>query len=234
MSMVDTPASYLRCGAASDVEIVPGLLATTVFGTNAGIPLCAYLRHHVLGVTTVPAFEHREMEIVAEVRRLRDDICRRGLTRQDVARGIGVDRRSLSGYASGEINPQPERIEALRILARVTREIEAEHPGHVRDIVLSQRGDSTLLDSIGAGRYAVATAWRTWVARLRARVDVRPRAVDQVEPIWSAAVRALAAGQLAAPPRAATARPDATYEMDTTDAHRLEEPDLERRRPGYR
>jgi transcriptional regulator with XRE-family HTH domain len=234
MSVVDASTPYLRLGPSSDVEIVPGLLVSALFGTNAGISLRAHLRHHVLGITTVPASEHRDVDVADEVRRLRDDICRRGLTRQDVARGIGVDRRSLSGYASGEINPQPERLEALRNLARLTRDIEAEHPGRVREIVLSERGGSTLLDALAAGQFALAAAWRTWVAALRARVDIRPRRVEQAEPIWSAAARALAAGQLAAPPRAATVRADATYEMDTEEAEIFDEAAIERGRPGYR
>jgi transcriptional regulator with XRE-family HTH domain len=236
MTIVETvaPAAYLRRGAAEDVKIVPGLLVAAVFGTNAGMSLRPNLRHHVLGITTVPAVERRETVVAEEVRRLRDDICRRGLTRQDVARGIGVDRRSLSGYASGEINPQAERLEALRILARVTREIAAEHPGQVRDIVVTRRGDTTLLDAIAAGRYAIAAAWRTWVAGLRARVEVRSRFADQTEPIWSAAMHALADGRLAAPARAATVRPETTYEMETVEAADVfDEPDLEQRRPGY-
>jgi transcriptional regulator with XRE-family HTH domain len=232
----DAPTSALsRADQPGEIELVHGLLAGAVFGTSAGVALHQSLRYHVFGLTTVPAAEARDATVVAdEVRRLRDDVCRRGLTRQDVARGIGVDRRSLSGYASGEINPQPERIEALRILARVTREIDAERPTRVREILLAGRGADTLLDAIASGRYAVAAAWRTWVARLEASVDVRPRTMRS-EPVWSAAARALAEGRLAAPARAATVRPADVYEMDTAEATAFEEePDAERRRPSYR
>lgn len=237
MTLLDeTPtSSSLRARGPADIELVHGLLAGAVFGTNAGVSLHESLRFHVFGLTSVPAAEPHEAAAAAdEVRRLRDDICRRGLTRQDVARGIGVDRRSLSGYASGEINPQPERMEALRILARVTREIDAERPARVREFLLAPRGTDTLLDAIAAGRYAVAAAWRTWVARLEASVEVRPR-VMQGEPVWSAAARALTEGRLTAPARAATVRPAEVYEMDMSEAESFEEePDTSKRRPSYR
>jgi len=227
-------SSSLRPDQPRQVELIHGLLTGAVFGTNAGMSLHANLRQHVFGLTTVPAVEPRFTALAAdEVRRLRDDICRRGLTRQDVARGVGVDRRSLSGYASGEINPHPERLDALRILARVTREIEVERPTHVRDVLLAQRGEDTLLDAVGSGRYAVAAAWRTWLARFEAQVDVRPRA-PVVEPVWSAAARALADGRLTAPSRTGTVRSADTYEMDVTEASGVEE-DLGSggRRRGY-
>jgi transcriptional regulator with XRE-family HTH domain len=234
MTMLDAPTSPMHREAGCDIEIVLGLLPSVVVGTNAGIVWRSNLHHHVDAVTTVPACERRESVVADEVRRLRDDICRHGLTRQDVARGIGVDRRSLSGYASGEINPHPERVEKLRILARITREIDAQHPGRARDLMLRTRGDTTLLDAIAAGRDAIAAAWPTWVAGLRAQVDVRPRTAQRAEPIWSAAARALAEGRLRTPARATTVRPDATYEVDAAEAAMFDEPDLARRRPGYR
>lgn len=228
-------SSSRRAQGPGEIELVHGLLAGAVFGTNAGVSLHETLRFRVFGLTTVPAAEPHDTPVAAdEVQRLRDDICRRGLTRQDVARGIGVDRRSLSGYASGEINPQPERMQALRILARVTREIEAERPARVRELLLAPRGGDTLLDAIAAERYAVAAAWRTWVARLEASVEVQPRLM-QGEPVWSAAARALTEGRLTAPARAATVRPAEVYAMDTSEAESFEaEPDISKRRPSYR
>ncbi len=228
-------SSSLRASRPSEVELVHGLLAAAVFGTNAGVSLHTNLRHHVFGLTTAPSAERYPAAGLPanEVRRLRDDICGRGLSRQDVARGIGVDRRSLSGYASGEINPQPERLEALRILARVTREIEAERPGRTRDVLLSQRGNDTLLDAAASGRHPLA-AWRRWLARREAQVEVRPRTTAG-EPIWAAAARALADGRLSAPARGGTARSAETYEMDLTEASSFEEePEPDRRRRGYR
>ncbi len=229
-------SSSLRAEQPHQVQLVQGLLATAVFGTNAGISLGADVRHHGFGPTTVPAAGQVPAggPVPDEVRRLRDAVCGRGLSRQDVARGIGVDRRSLSGYASGEINPHPERLEALRILARVTSEIEAERPGRARGVLLSQRGDGTLLDAIASGQYALAAAWRTWVARLDAHVDVRPRGAAG-EPLWAAAARALADGRLTAPARTGTVRGDDTYEMDHTEASAFaDEPEPDTRRRGYR
>lgn len=234
MSLVDALRPQLHSEPPSEVEIVPGLLTTVLLGTNSGIPLQAHLRHHVVRITMVPAVEHQNTAVADEVRRLRDEICRRGLKHQDVARAIGVNRRSLSGYTSGEINPQPERLEALRLLARLSRDIEAEYPGRVREIVLSERGGSTLLDALAAGRYAVTAAWRTWVVTLRAPVDISPRAIERKDPIWAAALHALAAGRLSAPARAASVRPAATYEMDPEEAQIFDEDAVERGRSGYR
>lgn len=232
----DAPTTaFFHVRETGDIELVHGLLAGAVFGTNAGVSLHESLRYRVFGLTTVGAAERSDVAVAAdEVRRLRDEICQRGLTRQDVARGIGVDRRSLSGYASGEINPQPERMEALRILARVTREIDGERPARVRDVLLTPRGSDTLLNAIASGRYAIAAAWRTWLARLEASVEVRPRVMNG-EPVWSAAARALAEGRLAAPSRAATLRPADIYEMDAAETEALEEePSTERRRRSYK
>jgi urease accessory protein UreF len=100
--------------------------------------------------------------------------------------------------------------------------------------VLGERGGSTLLDALAAGHYALVAAWRAWATALQARAEVTQRVVERAEPIWSAAVRALAAGRLAAPARAATVRPDSTYEMDTTEVELFDEAAVERGRPGYR
>ena len=205
-----------------------------MFGTNAGVSLPRSLRKHVFGLTTVPTAAKPKMTVVAdEVRQLCDDIRQRGLTRREIARGIGIDRRSLSGYASGEINPRPERIETLRILERISREIDAERPQQARDVLLLPRGHETLLDVIASGRHAAATAWRTWIARLEATAEIRPRAIKS-DPIWSAAAKAFANGQLAVPARASTVRSSGVYEMDMAEAGAFEEePEAGRRRRSY-
>lgn len=233
MSVIPAPAPPAPRDRIQEVEVFAGLLPTVGIGTNAGISLHAELRHHALGVTAIPAVKRRALSAAEEVSQLRDEICRRGLTRQDIARGIGIDRRSLSGYVRGEINPQPERLEALRILARISREIDAEQPGKARDVLHTQRGPATLLDVLAAGRYAVAAAWRLWIDSAQTQVHVQVRSLDR-PPIWSAAARALAEGRLSPPPRASTVRPDATYHVDPADAELFAEPDAGPRRPGYR
>lgn len=218
-----------------DTELVHGLLVTAVFGTSSGVSLQEGLHSHALEVTTVRSTCPSDLTVADEVRRLRDDIAERGLTRQDIARGIGVDRRSLSGYASGEINPQPQRMEALRMLDRVTREVDADRPRRARYTLLASRGNEVLLDSIASGNYAQALAWRTWIDRLEASNEVRPRFVDS-EPMWSAAAKAFVDGRLTAPSRAETLRSSDVYEMDVTEASAFEEEESQtvRRRPNYR
>ena len=226
--------SLLSAVERDEIELLPGLLVDAVFGTSAGVSLPSSPGKHVFGLTTVPTAARRKMAVAAdEVRQLCDDIRKRGLTRQEIARGIGIDRRSLSGYASGEINPRPERLEALRILERISREIDAERPKQARDVLLMPRGHETLLDVVASGHYAAATAWRTWIARLEALVEIRPRATKG-DPIWSAAAKAFANGQLAVPARASTVRPSDAYEMDMAEAEAFaEEPEAGRRRRSY-
>ena len=60
--------------------------------------------------------------LAEEVSRLRDQIIDvAGLTCQEIALAIGVDRRSLSGFARGDIRPTPPRLESLRLLAKVAQ-----------------------------------------------------------------------------------------------------------------
>ena len=58
--------------------------------------------------------------IADEVRQLRDHVVAlTRLSRQEIARAIGVDRRSLSGYVSGQIKPTEARLRLLRELAEI-------------------------------------------------------------------------------------------------------------------
>src|SRR5207237_5048237 len=84
----------------------------------------------------------------AEVRALRDRITAHGLSRQDVARAAGVDRRSLSGWAKGDIRPGAERLEVLRTLSALANAIDAERPGRARELLLARRGRVALIDQV--------------------------------------------------------------------------------------
>jgi transcriptional regulator with XRE-family HTH domain len=62
--------------------------------------------------------------VANEIRELRDEIQRGGgLSRSEIAQLVGVDRRSLSGWASGETSPSAANIDRLRTLARVVRRL---------------------------------------------------------------------------------------------------------------
>lgn len=213
--------------------VISGLLVSTAPGTSAGVTWRG-LRRGDSGVMTVA---HRTTagpeRVTDEVRSLRDTIKASGVSHQQIARLLGVDRRSLSGWASGEIRPTPARIASLRVLARTVEDIAVEHRGRVDDVLSSRRDATTLLDAVVSGRTSLA-GWRLWLSRTAATVSVERRA-PAPEPIWAPALRALEAGQLSTPDRAPTVRPESTYEMNPDrEAAAFIEPDYQSGRRGYR
>jgi transcriptional regulator with XRE-family HTH domain len=217
------------------VALASGLLPGVVFGTGSGVSQVPKWREDVPGITTMPAVQRvtRLLGIPDEVRQLRDRICSHGLTRQDIARGIGVDRRSLSGWVSGEIRPAPERVVTLAVLAELVVDVDAERPGRARDVLLARRAGRALLDRVAAEGRSLLGTWRLSV-QPEARVEVRRRAEPAHEPIWAAAARALAEGQLAPPSWERTVRTPETYEIDLEEATAFQEEEPDRGRRGYR
>jgi transcriptional regulator with XRE-family HTH domain len=219
-----------------DVTVATGLLVDADFGTNAGISTNRHVRPVGFVVTGIPRAVISALsadDSAAEVRTLRDRIIAYGFSKQEIARAVGVDRRSLSGYSSGEIRPARERLELLRILADLADAVAVERPGRVRDLLLSRRGRLSLVDQLVTTGRSILATWRVWVARSEAIVSVTPR-VLQAEPLWAAAARALSEGRLTIPPRGHTVRPESTYEMDLEEATAFAEPSYESRRRGYR
>ena len=173
-----------------------------------------------------------------EVRALQTEIGSRAkLSRQQIARAAGVDRRSLSGWANGTMNPSPERLAALRVLAEIVRDIDSIRPGGAREVLLARPvGRNDLLDDLAAGRFDLASRWRNRQST-EPTVTQAQRAVtaSNKPPLWAAAVEALAAGRLHVPTRSRQIRPDETYEIDPEDAHLFVEPGIAGpRRAGYR
>jgi len=83
-----------------------------------------------------------------EVRRLRDEIQAKGaLSQQQIAQLVGVDRRSLSGWVSGDYVPSKVNIERLRTLRVATNRLS--HLG-APELAVSLR------DAPTAGEVAVA------------------------------------------------------------------------------
>ncbi|MHB8719700.1 MAG: helix-turn-helix domain-containing protein [Candidatus Dormibacteria bacterium] len=215
-------------------RVASGLLAESVFGTNAGVVMRS-LQGDVFGITTVAArgAHPAAVGVADEVRSLRDAICAAGVSRQALARLLGVDRRSLSGWVRGEIRPGPERLARLRALACIVGDIDDEYPGRVNDVLATPRGTLTLLEAVAEGRTR-ADLWRAWMARAASTVTVTTRRRDE-EPIWAAAARAIAEGRIAVPAWERTVRPDTTYEMrPDEEAAAFVEPEHESRRRGYR
>ncbi len=231
-----TTSAVVGSFAHTDVAVATGLLVDPDFGTNAGIATARRLRAVALVITGVSSPAIMDLtgdDPAAEVRALRNRIAAHGLSKQEIARAVGVDRRSLSGYAKGDIRPSSRRLELLHTLADLVEAISAERPGRVRDLLLSRRGRLALIDQLGPAGRSILRTWPMWVARSEATVTVTPR-VAPAEPVWAAAAQAVAEGRLRAPRRGHTVRPESTYEMNLDEAVAFVEPEYKSRRRGFR
>jgi len=232
-----TTTSGVLASRGRQVVLTTGLLVSTVVGTHAGLAQLSDLRTDLLEMTSGRASLAMTPEGAAadEVASSRDRLTRLGLTRQQIARALGVDRRSLSGWATGQIHPTPERLEALRTLVAVATTIDAERPGRVPETMLHRRGHSDLLDQLTLGRLQVFRSWKSWTAQPAATATVTARAVvGEQEPIWASAARAVAEGRLQPFERRPSVRGDETYQMDLAAAEKLvEEPESRPTRRGY-
>jgi transcriptional regulator with XRE-family HTH domain len=169
-----------------------------------------------------------------DVQRLRDEIARRTrLTRKQIARAVGVDRRSLSAWVKGDATPTIEKFERLQLLTEVVRDIDVTEPGRSTEILLSQSGGADLLDHLAAGRITFARDWQIF------RGTVPPLTIEhrpwKKRPLHQNALDAYLRGELRPLGRATTVYPDSDYEQDLSQAERLmpDEP-ARRSRRGYR
>lgn len=225
------PADRRRAGEA----LATGLLVDRMCGTSAGVRFRDF-QGDARRVTSVPSIgpaQPRSRTVAEEVRHHRDSIAAAGVTRQQLAQLLGVDRRSVSGWVSGDARPGPERLAALRAVAAVICRIHVEMPGRVPEVLALRRGASTLLDATTAG-LAKLESWRSWLGRAETTPSVAPRP-GAGEPLWAAAARALGEGRLATPPRRPVIRKPDVYETDpNTGAELFAEPDHQSGRRGYR
>jgi transcriptional regulator with XRE-family HTH domain len=172
--------------------------------------------------------------VTNEVRSLQDEIRERsGLTRQQIARALDIDRRSLSAWASGASRPSPHRLDALRFLGALVRNLDTRHPGRAQELLLAKHGDDDALSAIRTGRFDLAE-------RLALSAEGRPSvSISRIArirtPLYAAAAQALAAGRLSRPESSRTVRDDTAYEMDLAEAALFgEEASGDPRRRGYR
>jgi transcriptional regulator with XRE-family HTH domain len=177
-----------------------------------------YLSSTESGVTYTP--EPRPVR--EEVQRLRDEIVRRTrLTRQQIARAVGVDRRSLSSWVNGTTVPAAERLERLQYLAATVREIDALRPGQATEVLLARRRGGDILDLVAQGSFDRVRNWQI-LEPGQAAVNVTTRQPERAtEPLYAAALAAYLDGRLSVPPRARTVRDTAEYEQNLEDAGRL-------------
>ncbi len=215
----------------SDVdELIVGIEAITGAAANLARQIWeTYLTSTESGIT----YSSQPRPVREEVQRLRDEIVRRTrLTRQQIARALGVDRRSLSSWVNGTSVPAPERLERLRYLSATVREIDALRPGQVTEVLLALRRGGDILDLIAHGSFDRVRNWQTLepghtIVHIANRQPERNR-----EPLYSAALAAFLEGRLRVPPRARTIRDSAEYEQDLQQADLLFQDDTQGPRRG--
>ena len=169
-----------------------------------------------------------------EVQKLRDEIARRTrLTREQIARALGVDRRSLSAWVKGDSTPGADKLGRLQLLADVVRDIDASKPGSATEVLLSRTEGRDLLDHIAGGRLVHARDWRAWRGAAPPVTIMHRQPAKR--PLHQNALDAYLRGELRPLGRAATIRPESAYEQDLARAERLmpDEP-VRRSRRGYR
>ena len=169
-----------------------------------------------------------------EAQQLRDEIARRTrLTREQIARALGVDRRSLSAWVKGESAPGVDKLGRLQLLADVVRDVDASKPGSATEVLLSRTEGQDLLDHIANGRLSHARDWHAWRGIAPSVTIVHRRSAKR--PLHQNALDAYLRGELRPLGRAATIRPESDYEQDLARAERLmpDEP-VRRSRRGYR
>ncbi len=207
--------------AADEVTSAAAIMVDQFWGT--------YLSTTDTGITHI-AVPQSSSE---EVRRFRDEISRRTrLTRQQIARAIGVDRRSLTSWVNGSSVPGSDRLERLRFLAALVREIDALQPGRATEVVLARRRGGDLLDLVADGRFAQAQNWQSMEPG-EPSVRVAPRhPAPRKPPLHAAALAAFRNGQLSIPPRARTIREAGDYEQDLEGAEAIFPDEAPRPRRG--
>lgn len=198
-------------------------------GTSAHVSVIAVsawvseTRARLLGAerTTWPTpFREPSASKAEEVERLRDTISKAcGLTRQDIARAIGVDRRSLSGFVSGEIQPTPERLASLRVLADVAAWTGERFGKRAREVLTAEGHRGCPLDLVAAGltdlHGAIESAAQTAGVVARAPVTIRHR--KHGEPLYLRA-REVWSGRADLPTRSGVMRDPEVYEQDLAEA----------------
>ena len=170
--------------------------------------------------------------IAGEVRELRDRIIRStGLSRQEIARAIGVDRRSLSGYVSGEIRPADDRLRSLRELAEIAEWSVDRFGEHARELLRGTSSTRPPLDVIGDRgqdvRRVLEAGARTLRAAQPSTVSIEPRLTRL--PLHAHAL-SVWAEESSLPARGGTPREPTTYEQDLSTAPQAPDPQERPRR----
>ncbi|WP_419920033.1 helix-turn-helix domain-containing protein [Candidatus Poriferisocius sp.] len=203
--------------------LVPAFFNEDTFGTSDHIGFAARCRvvPDLVSSTRFPTARTMWRAVAAEVEQLRDlVVLRSGLTRQEIARAMGVDRRSLSGFVKGEIRPTEERLRALRVLADTADWSANEFGEHARGILRGLDPDRSPLLLIAKGatdirRELLAIAERFGIVP-QTRIQTHVRETEKV-PLYLKA-SGVWQGKGSLPTRAGVPRSDAEHEQDLSKA----------------
>lgn len=214
--------------------LVPDLGAIGWGGTCSHVGISASTHVEIApGLTGWPAaFQSVAVPVATEVQRLRDQIIQiNRLTKQDIARAIGVDRRSLQGFVTGEIRPTDARLESLRSLARISAEVAARFGERTREVLRADGGEGCPLDLLALGRTdidgAITAAARAAGVASQTPVSIKTR--RHRAPLYLRA-REVWAGRVDIPTPGGTARDLSEYEQDLSKAAPSVRPDRPRRK----
>lgn len=166
-------------------------------------------------------FEPLAPSAAADVAQLRDRVIgAAGLSKQEIARGIGVDRRSLSGFVTGEIHPSRLRVRALEVLAESAEWAAMRFGIRARDVLREDAGEGAPLDLIASGRTTVVSEMQRAAEALglvrRGAVAVSRRTTSR-EPLYLKA-RETWSNRLDRPAAGGQVRSPAVYEQDLSNA----------------
>lgn len=212
-----------RLGMPIEINEIENLLAGmgsfTVVISNVG---CQYWDTYLSATESGSTFLSAPGPVQEEVQRLRDEVARRTrLTRQQISRALGVDRRTLSSWANGTTIPTADRLERLRYLAATVREMDAIRPNEATELLLAQRWGGDILDLIARNEFGAVRNWQS-LEPGRAVVEVKRRTSSSFEaPLYANALAAYLEGRLSTPPRARGIRDSTEFEQDLSEGHEL-------------
>jgi len=202
--------------------LAPAMLELDAFGTSdhIGFSTSYNVAPDARSTTWIVTGNAMVRALSAEVERLRDRVTAcTGLTRQEIARAIGVDRRSLSGFVRGEIRPTEGRLLALRVLVDAAEWSSELYGEHAREVLRGNDVATSPLTLIADGRTDIRQELRANAERAglinKNRVSTQMRATK--EPLYVRAATAWA-GQGQLPTRRGIPRVDSEYEQDLSKA----------------
>ena len=234
-ALAETPLPTVFSFVDDEVTLlIPTLSETDPFGTSdrVGFPTRCRIAPDVEVTTWITAAHVIARALSTEVENLRDRVSSlTGLTRQEIARAIGVDRRSLSGFVAGQIRPTDARIVALRTLAETADWTALQFGEHAREVLRGPNPASSPLRLIAEGRTDIRRELKAAAeqAGLGAKAPVIMKQRPTKEPLY---VRAAAewSGRGRLPTHGGVPREDAVYEQDLSRATTAEVPETRPRR----